>query len=206
MEYSKEHQLSDIRKLRKRKCKSCGLYFRPEKENQRVCSEQCAIEYAIKNKHKYIKREKAKAKKKLNENDTGHLKRECQKIANKIGKVNAYLIHDIKHCVTCGIDLSTQLQVDGGHCFPTSTYSGIRFYTHQIFPQCVKCNRHNSGMRIEFESFLVELYGKEKVDWLRSHKGKPTRYTAEYLRRYRKIMGKRLKILEERLSRKSSNS
>ena len=124
---------------------------------------------------------------------------DCQKLANKIGKLNGYLQGQTT-CITCQIQLSTQNQVDGGHGFPTSTYSGIRFYTTQIKPQCVRCNRHNSGMRAEFEAVLTKLYGQEKVDWLKSHKGVTRKYTVEYLKKYKTVMGKRLKTLENRAS------
>ena len=58
--------------------------------------------------------------------------------------------------------------MDGGHAYPTSTYSPIRYYTLQIRPQCVKCNRFNGGAPKEFEEYLTRELGTEKVNWLKS--------------------------------------
>ena len=186
------------KKPRTRKCLTCRQWFKPKSPGVTTCSDECAIAYGISNFKKQATREKAKAKKVHYDNDKSKLMQDCQKIANKIGKVHAYL-SGVKTCATCPIVLSTQQQIDGGHCFPTSTYSGIRFYTLQIRPQCVKCNRYNSGMRVEFENALIGLYGESKIEWLRTFKGKPTKYTVEYLKRYKTTMGKRLKKLEQRL-------
>lgn len=197
---SKTSQLSKgkAKTPRTRKCLTCREWFKPKEQGVTTCSDVCAVAYGVSNFKKQATRDKAKAKKEHYENDKSKLMQDCQKIANKLGKAHAY-ISGVTTCATCPIELSTQQQIDGGHGFPTSTYSGIRFYTLQILPQCVRCNRYNSGMRIEFKNKLISMYGEDKVEWFESFKGKPTKYTVDYLKKYKTVMSKRLKQLEKRL-------
>ena len=134
-------------------------------------------------------------KKAFKNSDKVHLKKDVQRIANRLGKLHN-MINGHNECVTCGG--YSEKQMDGGHCFPTSTYSPIRYYTLQIRPQCVKDNRFNGGMPKEFKAYLIKELGSKKVEWLESHKGQVTKkFTVEYLQKYKKVMGKRLKRQEK---------
>ncbi len=179
-------------KLRQRKCKQCRQWFTPDNKYQETCSVECAIEYAPKK----MAKEKRKSIRRFRESDKSKLKRDVQRIANRLGKLHN-MIRGYKECITCGS--YSKLQMDGGHCFPTSTYSPIRYYTLQIRPQCVKCNRFNGGSPKEFKVYLISELGSEKVEWLESHKGITTKkFTVEYLQKYKRVMGKRLRMQEKR--------
>ncbi len=174
------------------KCVVCGDKFIRWNTFQKVCQNPDCI---IANSKKIQKKNIAKEKREFRSNDKPTLRRDCQKIANRLGKLHN-MIKGHSECVTCGG--FNKLQMDGGHCFPTSTYSPIRYYTLQIRPQCVKDNRFNGGMPTEFKAYLVKELGKEKVEWLESHKGQITKkFTTEYLKKYKKVMGKRLKQQEK---------
>lgn len=199
---TKEQQTSrgKPKKPRARKCLACREWFNPKEQGITTCSVDCGILYGKSNFTKQKVREKRKAKKKLRDEDAKVLMQDCYRIAQAIGRFHGYL-SGITKCVTCNIPLITQEQVDGGHFKKKNVYSAIKLYTLQIHPQCVNCNQYNGGREDEYRLFMIDRYGLEKVEWLESHKGVITKkYTAEYLRKYKKIMGKRLRVLEKRLA------
>ena len=180
---------------RKRTCPHCSEKFRPINTFQTFCfKNECITE------HNRVTKEKANRRdlKDFRAKDTPMLRKDVQKIANRLGKLYN-MINGHNECVTCGGYSSKQM--DGGHCYPTSTYSPIRYYTLQIRPQCVPCNRYNGGMPKEYRIYLIGELGLKKVEWLESHKGQITKkFTASYLQKYKKVMGKRLKKQEEKLN------
>lgn len=197
MTYTKEAQLKGkTKKPRTRKCLSCREWFKPDQEGVTTCSIPCAIEYGKVTAPKEAKKAQNRAKRKLRNEHKPSLKEDVQKIANRIGKLQN-MLKGKNECVTCGRFSSKQM--DGGHYLPTSTYSPIRYYTLQIRPQCVTCNRYNGGMPKEYRPYLIKELGLEKVLWLESHKGQIRQYSTAYLQRYKLVMGKRLRVLEKRL-------
>ena len=163
---------------------------------QATCCVECAIKDGQKRSEIARKKDINKARKEFKNNDKAILRKDCQKIANRLGKLHN-MINGHCECITCGS--FSENQMDGGHCFPTSTYSPIRYYTLQIRPQCVKCNRFNGGMPKEFKEYLIKDLGVKKVLWLESHKGQITKkFTVQYLQKYKKVMGKRLREQEKK--------
>lgn len=137
---------------------------------------------------------KHNAKKALRNDNRTTLLQDCQIIANRIGKLKCWIKGELE-CVTCG---RVPNKTDGGHCFSVGDYSAIRFYTPQINPQCVNCNRYNGGREKEYEVYLTANLGKSKVEWLKSQKNVTVDHSKAYLRRFKEVMGKRLKKLETR--------
>ena len=196
---TKQDQLKKTKKLKTKPCKysKCKKDFVPVNRKHICCDWKCGIEYAKEKEAKRKISDNRKAKKEYRDSDKPTLRKDAQKIANRLGKLHN-MIRGIERCVTCGSFSSNQM--DGGHAYPTSTYSPIRYYTLQIRPQCVKCNRFNGGSPKEFEEYLIRELGTEKVNWLKSHKGKITKkFTAEYLQKYKKVMGRRLRRQEKLL-------
>ena len=105
---TKDEQLSrgKPKKPRSRKCLACREWFTPKEQGVTTCSVPCAILYGNSNFTKQVKKENRKRKTQHRENDKAWLMKECQKLANKIGKTSGYL-KGIKKCVTCDIELST---------------------------------------------------------------------------------------------------
>ena len=139
---------------RTRKClsPSCRKWFKPEIDGVTTCSEDCALNYARSHFKRETKRRHRIAKVEYKKTDKSLLKKQVQQIANRLGKLQNMLKGEY-NCVTCG---KRSPQMDGGHAYPTSTYSPIRYYTLQIRPQCTPCNRWNNGMPREY---VKELRG-----------------------------------------------
>jgi len=201
MDYSKEAQLKKNvdekqKEVRYRKCRYCKEKTVPYGSINPFCFENKCI---IKHNEVTTASKKRKAKQELRNNNKSELMEDCQKLAQKIGRQHGRL-SGLINCVTCSTPLATQIKHDGGHFLPKNNYSEIKLYTLQIHPQCVKCNQHNSGMRHEYKLFMISRYGEEKTEWLESFKGVISKkYTLEYLRKYKNIMGKRSRVLQKRI-------
>jgi len=190
------------KQLKEKTCaySKCENTFIPHNGWHKTCGWRCAIDYQKEIVARRKVKENRKALKEFRDGDKSILRKDAQKIANRLGKLQD-LIKGNPNCVTCGG--YSKNQMDGGHAYPTSTYSPIRYYTLQIRNQCVKCNRFNGGMASEFKEYLTLELGAEKVLWLESHKGQITKkFTVEYLQKYKRVMGKRLKQQEKRYTMK----
>lgn len=92
--------------------------------------------------------------------------------------INQWVVHvrdKDKPCCTCGT-LSQSIKYDAGHCFPVGRggRDPRRFEPMNLHRQCsVQCNVHGSGMRHEYERFLIAEYGQDKFDWLRNESNFP---------------------------------
>lgn len=178
-----------------KKCKNCKKSFEPERPMQSTCGYDCAIQWA--NTPKAQKAYKIEKKKELMEKypDKTLLKRKIQAIANKYGRLMDYQRYLQEGCITCG---KIGGKIDGGHFLPTSTYPSIRYFSKQIKCQCIRCNQYNSGMPLEYEEKMRLMYGNKLVDNLKNEHRKSANYSIDYMKKYIRIIGKRVKKLELR--------
>jgi hypothetical protein len=83
--------------------------------------------------------------------------------------VNQYvrLVRDVNApCCTCGTT-NPNIKYDAGHFFTRASRPDIRFDLSNLHKQCsVRCNQHGSGMRNEYEKFIIERYGQVELDRL----------------------------------------
>jgi hypothetical protein len=132
-------------------CKICGDQFKAYKTTQRVCSYDCAIEYA---KHKRQKDELKKWNQRKKE-----LKKNLEtltQLAVKVQKtVNEYVrLRDAgKPCVSCGIKYASNFQA--GHLYPSGTCWSVRFDPRNIHVQCRQCNMNKSGNLNEYRKNVL---------------------------------------------------
>lgn len=82
-------------------------------------------------------------------------------------------------CVTCGVREHWK-NLNAGH-FYHGHYSCSFMDERNVWPQCVRCNRHLHGNLIEYSEFLRGLYGNEIVDILRELKHQIWKPTEEEL-------------------------
>ena len=84
--------------------------------------------------------------------------------------VNQWVVHvrDKKEpCCTCGKS-DPDVKYDAGHWRSRGACKELRFELTNIHKQCsVNCNQIGSGMRLEYEQFLIFKYGQDHVDWLK---------------------------------------
>jgi hypothetical protein len=75
-----------------------------------------------------------------------------------------------KPCCTCGKN-THNVKYDAGHLYSVAARSDIRFELTNIHKQCsVNCNQFGSGMRAEYEAFIVHEYGENHLEWLKERK------------------------------------
>lgn len=179
--------------MKPKTCRYCKEKFTPFNSLQPFCFKEDCIKA-----HNKVTREKKqrKVKKEFKENDKTLLRRKIQALANKYGRLLDYKRWSVEGCITCNIKTG---KVDGGHFLPTSTYPAIRYYAKQIKCQCIGCNQYRGGMPVEYDIKMRELYGNEFVDNLRSKHRESSNYSIEYMQKYIRVIGKRIKKLELRL-------
>ena len=190
--YTKADQLKRNKKPTRKRCKECKTLFVPTRGMQPCCSYKCETLHIDNNLNSLIadgKKNRIKDAKKEKSKTT--LKKRVQDLSQKYGRLREKSRGNIL-CVTCGSANSK----DGGHFLKKSNYPSIRYYTLQINPQCVTCNQYGDGMPVEYEEYMRVRFGDEKVNWLKSQLRVSRKYSTEYLERYLKIMGKRIKRYE----------
>lgn len=119
---------------------------------------------------------------------------ECQAIANKIARLRDF----DDGCISCDKPANWQGQWHGSHFRSVGAASAVRFNLWNIHKACSICNHHNSGNLAGYTPRLIAKIGQERVDWLNAQT-KVTRYDVDYLKKYKRIMGKKLRRLEKRL-------
>lgn len=118
---------------------------------------------------------------------------ECQAIANRYAR-----IRDAKDgCISCDKPASWDGQWHGSHFRSVGAASAIRLNLWNIHKACSVCNHHLSGNIAGYRPRLVKKIGQDKVDWLEAQ-NHLVRYDIEYLKKYKQVMGKRLKRLEKK--------
>lgn len=118
---------------------------------------------------------------------------ECQVIANRYARVR----DRNDGCISCDKPASWDGQWHGSHFRSVGAASAVRLNLWNIHKACSVCNNHLSGNIAEYTPRLVEKIGAEKVEWLRAQNG-IKRYGIEYLKRYKAVIGKRLRSMEKK--------
>lgn len=118
---------------------------------------------------------------------------ECQVIINKIVRLrDAHL-----GCCSCERGPDWQGQWHASHLRSVGAASAVRFNLWNIAKSCSICNNHLSGNLAEYLPRIRDRIGDEKVDWLYTQNQVVT-YDVAYLRRFKAVMGKKLKRMERR--------
>ena len=68
-------------------------------------------------------------------------------------------------CCTCGA-MKPVKEMDCGH-FIKRQHMATRFSEMNCAVQCKRCNAFEQGRDADFERFLIEKYGEERVAWLK---------------------------------------
>ncbi len=104
-----------------------------------------------------------------------------------------------KPCISSGIPYKSDFEA--GHCFPVSTYPGLRFDFDNVHGQSVKDNRFKDGAQ---EDYLINLYrriGKERTEALieraKDYKKNGHRFTREYLKELQSDLKQKIKELNQ---------
>lgn len=175
-----------------RECRQCGKLFAPLRALQSVCGPVCA--------RKKVNADKAREKADIKRRKEA-LKRprdwldECQAIVNKIARLR----DRDDGCISCERPASWDGQWHGSHFRSVGAASAVRLNLWNVHKACSICNNHLSGNIAGYRPKLVQKIGAERVEWLEAQ-NEVTRYSVDYLKRFKAVMGKRLRRMERRLA------
>lgn len=133
----------------------------------------CYADWLLNSENGKIKLEKATLKATKNSRELAEKKLE-RKARNSLGALieqtqiifNKYIrLRDKgKPCISSGIPYKDDF--DAGHCFPVSTYAGLRFNEYNVHGQSVQDNRFKSGNQVDYLINLPKRIGEERFDRL----------------------------------------
>ena len=89
---------------------------------------------------------------------------EAAKLLQKLVRMKAADANGIVECVTCGKSVHWK-EADGGH-YISRTYSKHKLLEENIHPQCKGCNRFGHKCHDDYSLYMIEVYGKDFVQWL----------------------------------------
>lgn len=153
----------------KAKCKICRTSFNKMNLSHKVCSTECAIAIAVKDRE--LKEKKEQRKKWSTERSVLKEKKlalrsrsEWLKLAQ--AEFNKFIRKrdDKLPCVSCG--RHHQGQSHAGHYLSTGARPELRFDEANCHKQCAPCNNHLSGNIVLYRKALVHKIGQDEVDRL----------------------------------------
>ncbi len=161
----------------KKRCKECLKYFPADSIISLPAGKFCSMDHAIKFAQKKAAKQREldkqwqkdfKEKTSTPRKAKEHLRKRSEWLSLLQDLVNQWVVHvrdKGKSCCTCGAPWGVR-QMHAGHYRSVGACSELRFELTNIHVQCVQCNSHNSGMRVEYQDFIVETYGQDHLDWL----------------------------------------
>lgn len=175
-------------------CAQCGAEFRPFSSTARVCSPVCASKWVKAEKKAKNSQERAQFKERKEKlKKTSEWEAECRAIVQAIARIR----DKDDGCISCHLPATWGGQWHGSHFRSHGAASAVQFHLWNIHKSCSSCNRDKGGNIIEYRPRLVEKIGQEKVDWLMSQ-NQIVRHSVDYYKRFKAVMGKRLRRLEKR--------
>lgn len=144
-----------IRKLKPKKCRNCGVEFKPYNPLQVVCEIACALEYN--------RKQKVEAKVKQFKDN---LKDHAFRIKTLQIVFNSYIRERDKDqpCICCGKPLGKVFHA--GHLWSVGAYPGVRFNEDNCHGQRTECNLYRHGNAAEYAIRLPQRIGQERFNEL----------------------------------------
>ncbi|OCG59004.1 recombination protein NinG [Gilliamella sp. Nev3-1] len=175
--------------IKQKKCKNCGKKFALFNSLAKVCSIDCAIQYAKDN------RVQEQTRIKLTRITKEKIKTRSEHLRKAQTAFNAFIRERDKNepCISCGRYHTGQYHA--GHYRSVGACPELRFCELNVHKQCSACNNHKSGNIIEYRINLVKKIGVEKVEWLEGYHD-PKKYTIEQIKQIKVEYKEKLKELK----------
>ena len=111
------------------------------------------------------------------------LRAKALKAVQKLARISAADDSGYAQCVSCNC-VKHYKEMDGGHFIPKGSSSFWALDIENVHPQCKGCNgfqmTHGSAAQ-QYTIWMIDYYGREKVDWMIEHKNDPIKfYAADY--------------------------
>jgi Bacteriophage Lambda NinG protein len=187
--------LNAISLTKKYYCKVCKAPFKKERLKQKICGETaCIVETVYRSKAKRERLDRAETKVKLEAiKPRAKFMAEAQAIANRYAR-----IRDVNDgCISCDKPSTWGGQWHGSHFRSVGAASAVRLNLWNIHKACSICNNHLSGNIAAYAPRIVVKIGAERVEWLQSQ-NQLVRHDVDYLKKYKRVIGKRLKRMEKK--------
>lgn len=184
------------------KCKApgCGKFFVRFKMEQKACSIPCSIIVgritAAKQAERVAREDRKQTKEKLESlKSISRLESDCRDIVQKIARIR----DRFDGCISCHMGPDYRGQWHGSHYRAHGACSSLQFHLWNIHKSCAQCNLYKGGNKEGYIAGLLAKpgYGRERLEWLDSQP-KSKRFDREYLMRFKKVMGKRMRRMERR--------
>jgi hypothetical protein len=187
------------------RCKFCRVKFTPEEKARGLkLHPDCIGPFAEAFASRQARRKAAKARqleaqgkrelraRKEALKSIGQIEEECRKIVQAIARIR----DRDQGCISCEKPASWDGQWHGSHYRAHGGCSSLQFHLWNINKACWICNKLYSGRVDQQKVGIVQRYGQERLDWLDAQP-KSKKYSREYLARFKKVMGKRLRRMEK---------
>ena len=187
--------------FRRSLCPHCRKRLEPDQRIHPACIDGYAE--ALQAKADRVKARKARELEKLDRALTrkrkaalktlSQLEGECRDIVQKMARIR----DRDQGCISCDKPANWHGQWHGSHYRSHGACSSLQFHLWNISKACWICNKIFSGRIDGYKVGIVARHGQERLDWLDAQ---PTlkRYSRDYLLRFKKVMGKRLRRMEKR--------
>jgi hypothetical protein len=165
-----------MKELKQKKCKSCGVTFKPFSSLARVCSMACSLDYVDSQKAVKAKKAHVAQKRDFLANDKTFQRAKCQKAFNEFIRLrDAHL-----GCISCDKPADWFGQWAAGHYKTVGARSDLRFNEDNVHKQCNRdCNKGKSGNVGMYRIRLIQKIGIERVEALDADIEPPKKYNAE---------------------------
>jgi hypothetical protein len=181
------------------RCSQCAVCLKPYlvlRMGQKVCGAVCA--------RKFAKSVKAKGAKELRARKealkpVSKWEDECRQIVQKIARIR----DRNDGCISCHMGPNYEGRWHGSHYRSVGACSNTQFLLWNIHKACEQCNFFKGGNREGYRPRLIEKIGLERVEWLDAQNQVTKRSGPayiEYLKRFKAVMGKKLRRMERRLA------
>lgn len=184
--------------LRPKVCAMCPMEFVPRSSFATCCSQRCAMRKVTRDRAEREAKEKAEIKARKEKLKTvTEWEDECRRIVQKIARIR----DRNDGCISCHVGPNYGGQWHGSHYRSVGACSNTQFLLWNIHKACAQCNKYKGGNREFYRPRLIEKIGLERVEWLDAQNQVTKRSGPayiEYLKRFKAVMGKRLRRMEKR--------
>jgi hypothetical protein len=149
-------------KLGKRKCAICGIAFQKTRSIQPCCGYECNYIYTtnLVQKSREVAQKKEKRETKVKQKKKGEWEAELQVIINSIVRE----IDKGYFCISCPTKVA---KWNAGHFHSVGSNRALRFHLLNNWKQCEQCNNYKSANLHQYDKGLVQLFGKERWEYLK---------------------------------------
>ena len=180
------------KELKPKKCKSCGVMFKPFSSLAKVCSMACALDYVDSQKAVKAKKEHVAQKKDFLAGDKSFQRAKAQKAFNEFIRLRDTSLG----CISCDKPKDWGGQWHASHWKSRGARPDLAFNEDNVHKACSICNNWLSGNVGNFKESLLLKIGKDRVERLEKNIDS-VRYSASDYAEIHNTYTRKIKELKE---------